>query len=100
MRTPRIGFWLALLALVLFGLAPIVTMLGRLGQDPSALEHLTGDRIQSLLGRTMLLGLGVAGVGAARVPFGAPPPARLPGAGLWIWPSPGCPCACLRSSWA
>ncbi|MEZ6004472.1 MAG: ABC transporter permease subunit [Planctomycetota bacterium] len=86
MRTPRIGFWLALLALVLFGLAPIVTMLGRLGQDPSALEHLTGDRIQSLLGRTMLLGLGVAGVGLLLgVPFGyLTARTRLPGAGLWL----------------
>ncbi|HRV82008.1 MAG TPA: hypothetical protein P5218_11250, partial [Planctomycetota bacterium] len=60
MPTPRPALGVALAVLVLFGILPLAMMSTRLGVDPSALGLLGEPRILDLLGRTLLLGLGVA----------------------------------------
>ena len=60
---------LALVLFVVAGLAPLLAMLPRIGADDVA--RLTDPRIVNLLGRTLLLGLGVAGLALAiGMPFG------------------------------
>ncbi len=62
---------LALVALAITGLGPLAMMASRVGQDPSVLAELLDERTLSLLGRTLLLGSGAAGLALVLgAPFG------------------------------
>jgi len=94
----------ALAVLVLFGILPLAMMSTRLGVDPSALGLLGEPRILDLLGRTLLLGLGVVGLCLLLgVPFGYwIARTNVPGAGLWgalVWVPLCLPPLIMGMSW-
>ena len=62
---------LSLAVLAVAGLAPVAVMILRVVQDPAALQGLLDERTLSLLGRTLLLGGGAAGLALlVGAPFG------------------------------
>lgn len=81
----RLLLLVAVLVLVVAGLAPIAVMAERLAAEPEALHGLLGERTLGLLGRTVRLGLGAAGIALALgVPFGwLTARTDTPGATLW-----------------
>ena len=105
LATPGLVFGPALILLILFGLAPLVVMLARIAANPAALGQVLDLRTLSLLGRTLLLGLGVVGVALALgIPFGylvARTNLRL--RGLWgalVWVPLCLPPLIMAMTWA
>ncbi|MFT4649275.1 MAG: iron(III) transport system permease protein [Glaciecola sp.] len=85
MPTHRPTLALAMTALVLFGLLPLAVMAWRITGDMSALSRLLDERTISLIGRTVLLGSGVAALALlVGIPFGyLVARTDLPGRTLW-----------------
>lgn len=76
---------LGMSAFFVLGLAPIVIMLARLADEPSALNALLDERTQDLLGRTLWLGSMASGMALVLgVPFGfLVARTNVFGAGVW-----------------
>lgn len=76
---------LALAALLVAGLGPLLVMSARLAADPEATAGLLDGRTLDLLGRTLTLGLGAAAIALlVGVPFGLlTARTNVPGARLW-----------------
>ncbi|MDF1837376.1 MAG: ABC transporter permease subunit [Planctomycetota bacterium] len=85
MPTHRPTLILAVGALVLFGLLPLAVMAWRITGDMGALGRIIDGRTISLIGRTAMLGTGVAGFALlVGVPFGyMVARTDLPGRSLW-----------------
>lgn len=105
LATPRWVWWPAFLALVLFGLAPLGVMLARVAGDPGALTEVLSLRTLSLLGRTLMLGLGVVGVALLLgIPYGyLVARTNVRGRGLWsaiVWVPLCLPPLIMAMTWA
>lgn len=81
----RVLVTLAVLLLIVSGLAPLAIMGQRLAAQPEVIGELLDERVQGLLGRTLKLGLAAAGIALVLgVPFGwLTARTNVPGAGVW-----------------